>query len=162
MTEPGDARPGESDRRPEIPAAEGCVGWALWYVASGFFVITGGSLLVGAFDTNIVVVGIGLVALIPGVMIGRPALRRVRAVWAAERRVDEWTARQPGGKQWLRARHRRAAVIATTGLVVGLGYLLIAAPLFGVIVVVGTLLVLLPFIPHIRRQIRWYRNLVKP
>jgi len=151
MTEPGDARPGESDRRPEIPAAEGCVGWALWYVASGFFVITGGSLLVGAFDTNIVVVGIGLVALIPGVMIGRPALRRVRAVWAAERRVDEWTARQ-----------RRAAVIATTGLVVGLGYLLIAAPLFGVIVVVGTLLVLLPFIPHIRRQIRWYRNLVKP
>jgi hypothetical protein len=146
----------------ELAARQGCAGWALWYVASGFFAITGLSLFLGALDTNIVLVGIGLVALIPGVLIGRPGLRRLRALWAAERRADEWTARQPGGKQRLRARHRRATITAATGIVALFGYLLIAAPLLGAISVVGTLLVLLPFVPHIRRQIRWYRNLVKP
>jgi hypothetical protein len=157
MTEPANLH-----GTPQAAAGQGCAGWAMWYAASGLFAISGWSLLLGAWDTNLVLVGIGLAALIPGVLVGRPGLRRIRAGWAAQRRADEWLAGQPGGRDQLRARLRRATVTVTVGMAALLGYLLVTAPLLAVITVAGVLLVLLPCVPHIRRRLRWYRSLVTP
>jgi hypothetical protein len=145
---------------PELNPGYGCAAWAIWYAASGFIAIAFFGLILGALDTNGLVIGVGLVALIPAVLVGRAGVRRLRAMFAAEQRVDEWNARQPGGRERLRARYRRAVITAGIGLTAIVLYHLAVSPLLGVMVLVGLGLVLLPFAPYIRRQVRRYRELM--
>jgi hypothetical protein len=144
---------------PELSERYGCVAWALWYAAGGCFAIALYGVLLGALSSNAVALGIGVAALVPGILVGRHGLRRLRAIWAAQRRVEEWRASRPGGREALRARFRRAALTAGVGSAGILLYLLAVEPLVTVTALVGTVVVLLPFLPHIRRQTRWYREL---
>jgi hypothetical protein len=144
---------------PALDASYGCWTVLMWYAIGG---LLGAALLgvaMGVLERHAVAMGVGGVALVACLLIGRPALRRSRATFAATQRLEEWSARQPGGRGRLRARYRRAAVTAAVGCTLLFLSRVAVSPLQGVLSLALFAAVLLAFAPHIRRQTRWYRQL---
>ncbi len=131
-------------------------------LGSGLLTLAAGLAEADTIAPKAVLLGVTVLLLLGSALTGRSAARRYRAITAADRRFDEWVARGPGGKEELRARFRRAMITAIVGCTGMFVYHLVTRPLFGVMVIVGTGVVLAPFVPYIRRQYRWYRNLTRP
>jgi hypothetical protein len=144
---------------PELSLRYWWATWAMCCAAGLVLAVTVYGFLLGLLYRHVVVTVVGLAALVPGLLIARPALRRLHAISDAERRLDEWTARQPGGRERLRARMQQRAIRAAVGLAALYGSTAMRDPVMTLLTAVFTIVVLLLVLPQIREQVRWYRDL---